>query len=138
MSRKMVLLALGLLLLFASEAYAGNAFIIELKNGNRIEANSCVVEGKKLVLRYPLGEAEIELSSVKRILISGPSPAEGPFQTKGHANYGHLMPVKGTDKSAGAMQAYAQPVEIWNAEEKDKENARLAEKLAEAEANMAE
>jgi hypothetical protein len=138
MSVKTVLLALGLLLFFAGEAYAGNAFIIELKNGNRIEADSCVVEGKKLVLRYPLGEAEIELGSVKRILVSGPSPADGPFQTKGHADYGHLMPVKSTDKSAGAAQVYSQPVEIWNADEKDKEKARLAEKLAEAEADMAE
>jgi hypothetical protein len=135
MSRKMVLLALGLLLFFAGEACAGNALIVELKNGNRVEANSCVVEGKKLVLRYPLGEAEIELGSVKRILITGPSPAEGIFQTKGRADYGHILHVNRPDKSAGAARAYAQPVEIWNADEKDKEKARLAEKLAEAEAN---
>jgi hypothetical protein len=137
MSGKMVLVALGLLLFFAGEAYAGNTFIIELKNGNSVEANSCRVEGKKLVLCYPLGEAAIELGSVKRIIISGSSLTEGLFQAKGHAEYGHLLTVKGPDKSA-AMKASAEPVEIWNADEKDRENARLAEKLAEAEANMAE
>ena len=135
MSGKTVLLALCLLLFFAGEAYAGNSFIIELKNGNRIEANSCIVEGEKLVLRYPLGKAEIELGSVKRILISGPSPIGGLFQTRGQAEIGHLLAVKGPDKSAGAMQAIGEPVEIWNADEKEKENARLIEKLAEAEAN---
>ena len=135
MSRKIVLLALGLLLLFAGEACAGKAFIIELKNGNCIEANSCIIEGEKLVLRYPLGKAEIELGSVKRILISGPSPMEGPFQTKGSEDYGHLLAVKGSAKSAGGMTASGEPVEIWNADEKEKENARLIEKLAEAEAN---
>ena len=85
MSVKTVLLALGLLLFFAGEACAGNAFIIELKNGNCIEANSCIVEGEKLVLRYPLGKAEIELGSVKRILISGPSPIGGAFPDEGAA-----------------------------------------------------
>jgi hypothetical protein len=133
MSRKMVLLALGLLLFFAGEAYAGNSFIIELKNGNLIDANSCIVEGKKLVLCYPLGKAEIELGSVKRILISGPETEEGLFQMKGQAEYGHFL--KQRDKSADAMPAYSEPVEIWNAGEKDREKARLIEKLAEAEAN---
>ncbi len=138
MSGKTVLLVLGLLFYFAGEAYAGNAFIIELKNGNCIDANSCTVEGEKLVLRYPLGEAEIELGSVKRILISGPSPMEGPFRTKGQPEFGHLLPVKGPAKSAGGMTASGEPVEIWNADEKEKEHDRLIEKLAEAEANEEE
>lgn len=133
MSGKTVLLALGFLFFFAGEAHSGNAFIVELKNGNLIDANSCLVEGKKLVLCYPLGEAEITLGSVKRILISGPPPKEGLFQAKGQELYGHLL--KKADKSAEVMPAYSEPVEIWNAGEKDRQKARLIEKLAEAEAN---
>ncbi|MGC2423694.1 MAG: hypothetical protein WA666_05000 [Nitrospirota bacterium] len=133
MPGKMVLLALGFLLLFAGEAYCGNAFIIELKNGNCINADSCRVEGKKLVLSYPLGKAAITLGSVERILISGPEQG-GLFQEKGHESYGHLMPVKQPDESAGSA-ADSEPVELWNAGEKEMAKERLIEKLAEAEAN---
>ena len=45
------------------------------------------------------------------------------------------MPVKQPDKSAEAAADSGEPVELWNADEKDKENDRLIEKLAEAEAN---
>lgn len=44
-----------------------HAFLVDLKNGNVIKANSCTVDNGKLLLKFPVGQAEIPISQVDSV-----------------------------------------------------------------------
>lgn len=53
--------------LFIPRAYAGQDYIITLTNGNTITANSYRLEGRKVYLKYPVGEIAIPASQVAAV-----------------------------------------------------------------------
>ena len=71
-----------------------------LKNGNTIKANSCRIEGGRILLKYPVGEASFDLSQVKSVTGGGGS---GYLQDKGNI---------GTPRPGIAARAAA-PASSW-------------------------
>ncbi len=55
--------------------------VITLKNGNKIEANSCHEKGHRIYLKFALGEASFDLSEVKSI--TGGAGDSNLFQDRG-------------------------------------------------------
>lgn len=74
MRLKSCTLAVALLLTLLPILPAQAAYVISLKNGETITAESYRLDKGKVYLKYPVGEAAIDLSSVADIKLTGQCP----------------------------------------------------------------
>lgn len=81
----------------ATSAYCQDSCTVILKNGNKVEASSYRIEGSRIFLKYPVGEASFELSQVETV--SGGGGTEF-FRDKGTAR---------PSKEAAASEKPVQP-----------------------------
>ena len=105
-----VMYSLAALLLVASvmlpcEAAATVAYTVSLKNGNTLTANSYRVQGGKVYLEYPVGEAAVHVDQVVSITSS-----DG--QTNLLQDRGVLVPAPAESKTEPAPEMSAQPPEL--------------------------
>jgi len=65
--RYIVMILLSALFFNSTGFCAETSYIVTLKNGNAIEANSCTVDNGRLLLKFPVGQAEIPISQVESV-----------------------------------------------------------------------
>jgi hypothetical protein len=90
--------------MYATPAYAGQDYTVTLTNGNTLTANSYRLEGRKVYLRYPVGEVAIPSSEVASVA-SGDGGVQ-LLQIKGELKPGPA----GAQEAASAQTALSEPL----------------------------